>query len=143
MLGVRSHQCTELTDLPIHLSELLEFNISRGLSQDETILLSWKDSSSYLSAYWVQNDSSGPCGWSGIGCEEWRGENRVTAVHLPSLGLAGPIPPNVCSLSALKVQSHCSISGFQRTLGQFRLLAKYFSPWHLSMNWSVGMIPWQ
>lgn len=98
-----------LTDLRTpHLSELLP----RGLSQDETILLSWRNSSAYLSANWIQQNgrgSDGVCSWLGIGCGEWRGENRVTAVNLPSLNLTGPLPPRISGLSALQVLlvSHC------------------------------------
>ncbi|KAG0600261.1 hypothetical protein M758_11G019500 [Ceratodon purpureus] len=86
--------------------ELLAFNYSRGrLSQDEAILLSWKSSSPFLTAYWGQNDerdrNSGPCDWPRVGCGEWQGELRVTVLNLTSINLTGPVPAQISSLSAL------------------------------------------
>lgn len=100
--------------LRTHFSDLLPFNYSRGLSQDETILLSWKISSPYLNANWGQNDEgyrrSGPCSWPRVGCGDWFGEERVTVLDLASVNLTGPVPAQISGLSALTVLSFASNS---------------------------------
>lgn len=78
----------------------LASNLSMGLSRDESILLSWRNSSAYLVENWVSSNE-GPCGWPGVRCGDWRGLSRVTGVSLVSVNLTGPVPGRICSLRAL------------------------------------------
>ncbi|KAG0608976.1 hypothetical protein M758_8G148300 [Ceratodon purpureus] len=77
------------------------FNLSSGLSRDESVLLSWRTNSAYLNANWVENNASGPCNWPGVRCGAWQGETRVTVVNLTSVNLTGAVPGRISNLSAL------------------------------------------
>lgn len=92
-----------------HLRRELEpFNISVGLSWDESILLSWRNSSNDLKALWIENQDSGPCDWRGVTCGYWRGETRVTGVNVASLNFTGAIPKRISTLAALNSLSFAS-----------------------------------
>ena len=96
--------------LPELQATALAFNLSSGLSQDESVLLSWRSSSAYLNATWIENSASGPCNWPGVRCGTWRGETRVTVVNLTSLNLTGGVPRRISNLSALTSLSFASNS---------------------------------
>ncbi|KAJ0232030.1 Tyrosine-sulfated glycopeptide receptor 1 [Hirschfeldia incana] len=78
--------------------------------RDSLLLFSTNVSSPLSPLHW--NTSTDCCSWEGVSCDD-SPQNRVTAIHLPSRGLSGPLPPSVLNLRRLSQLnlSHNHLSG--------------------------------
>lgn len=110
-------------------------------TDDQLALLTFKallsDPSGALSSW--SNGTLNPCKWFGVTCSNPQNPNRVTALHLDSLNLVGPISPSLSNLSFL-THLHLGkikLSGqIPQELGQLRQL-QYLNISHNSVQGDI------
>ncbi|KAG0578615.1 hypothetical protein KC19_4G036900 [Ceratodon purpureus] len=79
------------------------------LSEDQRALKSWANSLSNdtynIKLNWLKDNSTSPCGYYGVQCGEWGGEDRIVQIDFSKFNFTGSMPYGLGRLTGLQTLS--------------------------------------